>query len=715
MASRKEEREGKVCTSIKTLKDDSDAQTSLIKKRWRDNYDMFVYGTQNTDKQDWQTNFSVNKLASSVRTAQGSLVNTLVNTPDWYSLDPASDANQQAEQLAPVFQKLLDYYLTASNFKKHAGTFFMCALISSGNMHIGWKRRLVQNPKYILEVTDKMQQAEQRRLATKVTNPQVESPDALNAEDFQNALSSAIDDFAKEAQGKPIKSEPTPQYTQIGCLDIKDINHERSYWDPNVMYMEDSIWRAFEFDVQKYELNQMAKDGFVSKAAVNRIGSQKDLYVRTANSRLRYNNTVSSPRTKNNTIKMTYYAGPLIIDDEIVKDKYYALIANDDILLKEGDYPFWEPPGHTTSIITAAVRQIPYRATGAGIGDNAVNLQKLYDSNWQLVCDTFRYGIAGVNIVNYQNLVDKSQLMEGIYPGMTLEVRGKPEDSFKHIELTSNLESQASPVQTMLEQAIDNLTGVNELMQGGNNPYSRTSAAETNAKLASGNENVNIIALDLEQNFLVPALQKCLARVLQFGVTEVNTNPELQALLDPGELNMLSQLNAGDRLTILNQWYTFTVKGFSSSSDKNLQAQRDNELLQIINSGGPLASLINLPEFMKIYFKNRDIKDPDKLLLLSDNPMVQTTAENQVLQSGHPVMPAQTDDHQFHISQHSPLANSPFGSQATKMHTQQHMMMLQQQQQAAKAGQQAPGQQPQGAPGPQPQMASPNVNPSMAH
>jgi len=680
--SRNKDREAKACKAIKDLIDSSDQQTSLIKNRWRENYDMFVYGTQTDEKEEWQTNFSVNKLNTSIRGAQGRLVNILVNNPDWYELAPRSSRNRRAEVLAPAFKKIMDYYLESAKFKRHAGTFFLSSLISSGSMYIGWKKRMVQNPEFVLKETEESRKQAERRISNQVVNPNYED-ESLSGSELEQKILSAIDETMAEAQGTELPEEKVKPYIQIGCLDLKDINHEKIFWDPNVMYMEDSIWRAFKYEVNKYELNYMAKLGIFPKSKVKKIGGKRDSFVTRANERLRYRNTLPNATNKSDTVELTVYFGPLIIDSEIVEDRYYALIANDDTVLMDGAYPYWEPPGHHTPIITAAVRQIPYRATGAGIGDSAVALQKIYDSNWQLVCDTFRYGIAGINVVNYQNLVDKSQLQEGIYPGMTLEVRGKPSENFEHVDFTSNIENQSSPVQAMLERAIDNLTGINELMTGGSNPYSRTAAAETNARLDAGQQSVNTIALDLEQNFMVPAMEKIFARVIQFGLQEINTNPELQMLLDEEELNELSKIGASDKMVILNHWYNFKIRGFSSSMDKNLAAQRDNELLQIVNSGGPLSTLINLPELMKEYFKNRDIKDPERLLIVTDSPLEHVTSENKLLLSGHQVLPSEADDHEFHLGIQMVLAQSPMATPEMMQHVQYHQMMLQQMQMAA--------------------------------
>lgn len=689
-----DDKEREITSSIKDRVDSCDQQVSLIKNRWRENYDMFVYGTQNEEKEEWQTNFSVNKLNTSIRAAQGRLVSTLVNTPDWYELCPAGYSNHQAEVLAPTFKKMLDYYLDSAHFKRHAGTFFLCSLISQGALYVGWKNRLVQNPEHILKQTEDAYRAEQSRIAKNVTNPQVEPE--LSGADMENALLSAIDGFMSEAQGTEFVEKTPEPYVQIGCLDLKDINHEKLYWDPNVMYMEDSAWKAFKFTVNRWELERDAKLGYFSPAKIAKIGEKSDIDARLSTDRLRYNNLTDAARSREDVVELTVYTGPLILKNKVEKDRYFCIIANDSIIIKDGDYPFWEPPGHHTPITATAVRQIPYRATGAGIGDNATMLQKIYDSNWQLVCDTFRFGIAGINVVNYQNLVDKSQLAEGLYPGMTLEVRGDPKENFQHVTLTNNLENQASPVQAMLEQAIDQLTGINELMVGGSNPHSRTAAAETNARLEAGNANVNTIALDLEQNFLIPVLEKCFARVLQFGMSELQSNPELQALFSEEEMYELNQLSASGRFNVMNMWYKFKVKGFSFSTDQDAQLSRMNELLAIINSNGPLTPLINLPEFMKRYFTTMGLKDPDKLLLVTGSPLEIVTSINQALMTGHMVYPSPNDDHEFFLQQQQPLAASPSATPEMQQHVQMRMMMMQQQQmmaqQQAGGAEQAPPQ-----------------------
>lgn len=674
--------ESDVIRSVTDFVKVSEDKTSAIRKKWRENYQMVTEGSPLSEKMEWQTKLTVNRLANSARVMQGNMVNVLVNAPDWWELEPKSNHNRQSLLLKSAFEKAVNYYLDAARFKRHAGTFFLCSLISHGAMYIGWKKRLVQNPAYVLDKTEKERRKIELRLAKNVANPHLEDPD-MSPDALEEKLADAADELVALATGGEKPKKKIPPYIQVGCLDLKDINHEEIFWDTNCQYMEDSERKAFHWHSHLHELNHLAKLGFLSRERVDRITKGNPGESRRALHEARYRKQQPSPADDSNLIKLTYYYGPLIVDDEIKRERFWALIANDSVLLQWGEYPYWEPPGRFTPIINTSVRQVPYRATGEGFGDHATQLQKVYDSNWQLACDAWRFGMAGVNVVDYQNLIDKSQLSEGVYPGMTVHVRGEPTKAFQRISFVSGIENQNHPVQTMLEQAIDAATGVNELMLGGSNPYSRTSAAETNARLQAGQQNVNTIALDIEQNFIIPALQTVFARTLEFGLPELNTNPELGNLFTDEEKMELQNLNALSRVEILSQWYNFKVKGFSVSQNKDEIAKRDNETMAIINSGGPLSQLINLTEFIKEHFRNLGYKDPDRFLIVSDSPFEMVMAANKLLMKNIWVEPSPNDDQELWLKLQEPLAMNPMATQSLQQHVMLRKQFVQQMQQGA--------------------------------
>lgn len=678
--TKRSDAEGKEVTSIvKLLEDCSERNTNVIRK-WRENYDMFVYGSRFSDKQDWQVQFSVNKFASAIRTCQGELMATLINVPNWWTLKPKSNNNSKAELLRDPLYKVCNYYLDASNFKRHAGEFFLNSLISMGSAYIGWKQLLIQNPEYVLQQTKKARQETQTRLAKHVENPQVS--DELSGDELEQSILDATNALVAAATGEErvdLAPEAKP-YIQVGMIDFQDPNHERVYWDPTVSYMEDSPWKAFEYEVNLYELKQMAKLGFLSKSRVNSISREMPIEQEAAYN-IRYKSQQTSTTTKSaGKVLVTVFMGPLIVDDEIKKDQVFYIIANRSTILKKGDYPFWEPPGHKTAVINSAVKRIPGRPTGAGIGDNALELQKVYDSNWQLICDTFRFGIAGINIVDYQSLVDKSALKEGIEPGKTIQVRGDPKKVFHREQLTANLENQVTPVQEMLRLAIEDLLGINSAMTGGPNARSRTTATETEGMLAGSQRTVNTIALDLEENYIRPLLQKVLARVLQFGLEELDSNPDLMNVLSEGEVIELKQLNDKSRMEILQTYYEFEIRGFSAKQDRAEKLTRMNEVLSIINSGGPLAMLIDLPKFMELWAELMELQSDD-ILIVKDSPLALVEAENTSLMASHMVMPSEQDDHELHLKLQGPLAAAPYATPELLQHVQMHQEILMMQQQ----------------------------------
>lgn len=664
----------------------SDEEATPIKNKWRENYSMFVNGSPiNPEKKPYQSKVTLMQFTQSIRTAQGLLVTRIVNQQDYYSLDPRASRSEDPKELAPIIKKVLDYYLDSSNFKRHATTFILNALISQGSLYVGWKSRLVQNPEYITQKTEAERRKMEIKISKKVANP-TQSQIDVSQEQFAQDLSEELDSFIKEiTDDTPIqRKKEIPPYIQVGCLDFIDINPERLYWETNVAYMEDSPWKAFDIDINVYELNRWVETGFITEERLKSIKeSIRSNDYRYDNYDILYRNTFNATtHTVNKSkdagrVKLTFYYGNLVIDQKTKKDNYFCIIANDNILVKEGEYPYWEPPAHKTPIINMAVRQIPFRPTGAGIGDNAVEIQKQLDSNYQMICDTFRYGISGVNILNVANLADRTILNEGISPGSLIAFKaGTVKDNFSRVSLTDKTENQVHPINNLFESALQTNLSVNEMQMGGSNPYSRTSARETEARLEAGNNHVNTVALELETNFMVPVLEKALARVLQFGLNEIETNPELSQLLTEEETEKLRILDANSKLNILNRWYKFKINGFSEAVNKGEAAMRDMELLQTIGSNPVFQPFINVRQLLISLFKNRGVKDLD-VLIPPDTEYDNIMAENRLLSSGTMVLVKEAEDHNKHIQFHMTLLNSPYATPEVQEHVMQHQQMMQ--------------------------------------
>lgn len=687
----KKDAESRKVAAIVERIDACDKEVQAIKTGWQDSHDLFQFGSVFKDKQSWQTQASLNRYSASIRSSQGTLLSTILG-PDWWALKPRSQSNVKAQVLRSAFEKAINHYLEAANFKRYAGTFFLNSLISIGNLFVGWKYKVVQNPEYVLEKTRKERAKEEARRAKVVANPGV--TDEVAPVDMIDDILSAIDGVKALATGEPVQKPEIPEYVQYGCLDLQNPHFQHMWWDPNTTYMEDSWWKAFGCEKSMTELEHWAKLGYFSKSKVAKIADhprrQNDEWEMT---RMRLKRgTGTMVNTRADMVELIYYYGPLIVGGEVKKDRYFAVIANRSVILKEGSYPYWEPPGHMTPIINSAVKEIPYMPTGAGIGDSAKDLQRTYDSNFQLLCDTFRNGIAGINIVDRQALVDKSALDEGIEPGKVLEVRGDPRKVFHREQLTANLENQVSPVQEVIRQGIDEQTGVNDIAMGAPNLRSRTTAAETNARVQGAQRNINTVALDLEQNFLIPVLQKVFARFLQFGLPEIESNYELQSLMTEEELQELSSLNEGDRMMILNHFYNFEVKGFTERDNENETLLRLNEFMQVVLSSPAATQMTNIAELLRIWTKLSKL-DKEGDIVVDGTPFEMMQYETQVLLSGHMVMPSEQDDHEMHLQNQGALLQTPNATPELQQHVMMHQQFLMQMQ-AAQQQQGGSGEEP---------------------
>lgn len=680
-APTKKDRDQEIVDAIMGAVDICEKDTTPIRTRWRSNYNQFVDGSVFNNKDDWQSNFSLNPYAADIRSAHGRLVKILIESADWYSIDPRSQDNPRANELNKAIGHFFDYYLEKSKFTRYASSFILSSLIGMGVMGMGWKPQLIMNPSYVERHAKKVKAEEQKGLSKIVENPEspVDDPESIAAK-IEAALEKLPDIMAGEDPTTPQEQKIKP-FLQVGCLDIQVPNSEFFYWDPNVTFMEDSRWNAAKTWMTVPDVRELGKIKYFN-ANAKTIDPNSSGYGRDGAKQRRYQGLRNFHTNK---IEILYYYGPLIVDDEIKKDLIFAVIGNGSTLLKYTEYPYWEPPGQKTALIATSVRQVPHRATGQGIGDNAVEITRQYDANWQLICDQARLGIVGLNILDRTKLIEPEVADEALEPGKHIQCRGNPKEVFHHIDLTSNIENQVLPVQDALRSGIKTNTGVSDPNTGIPPSRSRTTAAEINAVRSGSADNVDMIAIDIEQGFLIPALEKAFARVIQFGLDELHTNPELQAVLSEEDFNVLSTISESERIEILAHFYKFKIRGFSGRQDKMEKLSRYNEFLTVVAGNPNMAAVVDPVKAVKNWMKLAEMEEED-IFLAPDNEFRRIISENEVLAADHNVEPDINDNHEMHMKIHGPLAMGSSTTAAAQMHYQLHAQMLQQTQQ----GQESP-------------------------
>jgi len=672
-----------------------DEETNLIKNKWIDNFVQFTDGSIFHEKQEWQSNFSLGKYEARIRSAAGRSREVLLTQPDFYDFEPQNSDNELALLLAPIFKKLQDYYLGKAGFKRRASTFLLSSYISMGSVAVAWKNCLVRNPEWTSLKTKPQVVREQKELADQVQNPMLTIEDEVGLRD---SVEASFNELPAILSGdEPARPEKNIKpFIQVGCLDLQVINPMDRYWDTNTQYMEESMQGAYKTRMRLWQLEDLAKKGFFNKKAVSMVSTgQLQEHTRTRN--FRFKNLTTDQNS--DVVELTIYFGPLILDGEIKKEAWGCVIANNSVLIKEWEeYPYWEPPAHKlTPFVDSAVKEVPFRPTGAGAGDNAVQMSRELDANMNLANDQMRFNTVGITGVDYAKLVDKGILETGIEPGKIIETFGPPRDAFHHVSLTSNIENQFTPTNQILQQSIDEQMGISEIDLGGQTQRSRVTAAESQIRSQGTQRNVNNVAIDLELTFIIPLLEKTFARILQFAIPTITTNPEIQEVLDAGEIRVLSELDERQRLGILNNFYRFKIKGFSSEIDKSSKIDDFNDALAIVNSSGPIAQMVNLAPLAKEAFEAIGFENVDDFFI-PDTVLGRINLENQLLLAGRGVEVQEQDDHELHFQSHSLLLNTPSATPALQQHAQQHQQILLQIQAAQEQQQQQQQQNAQGAP-----------------
>jgi hypothetical protein len=667
---------------VSDFREDTDRQTMEIKRKWRENYLQFKNGSTFPEKDEWMSNISSGKFETRIRAAAGKARDILINNPDWFDLEPAVATNEQAEQLAPIIKKATLYFLRKAKFPKKVSTVLLSAFISMGSVMVGWTRYLVQNPKHVLQRNKTMREEEQQALAGKVENTQATfdaTPDMLfqQVQDALNSLPALI-------SGEPEQKEPEEKpYLQFGGLDLRVINPENRYWDTGVQYLDESGMGSHVEHQPLWKIKHLAEQGFFDKKEVDKITPNKEDY-RMGIQRSLYSDLSRS--RPNDVVDLTYYFGPLIIDDVVEKERWGCIVAEGQYLIKEWeDYPYWEPPTHeATPYVDTAVKEVPWRATGAGVGDNAVKLARMHDSNINLMNDAMRFNTIGFNIIDTNSLVEPDQIEDGLEPGVTLKVRKAPKDVYQHINITSNVERQWDPVNQKIEDAIDDQMGMSRLELGGPTQRSRTTAAEIQAQSQGADARINNIAMDLEQTFLIPFLEKVVARVLQFGLDEINTNPEFAAIFSEDEKRIIAELSPESRLEALNQFFVVRVKGFSAQTDKQAKLAKLNEFLAIASAGGPVGQVTNPVPLVEEMAKLMELDEGIQGLTIPNTEAEQIILENQLLALDRFIEPNEQDNHEMHLESHMQDSQP---TQAKQAHIQMHQQILQQLQMAQQQSQ----------------------------
>lgn len=607
------------------------------RRAWMSIYEQVYNGTPTSDLEDWQATFSLPTLNQAVNDAKTDLVDALINKSDWYDLDERNPSDVEAKALKTPLKKLTDYYLASSNAKTICNNIIGAAMIAIGDVAVHWQQKKQLNPNWVSWYS--------RKQSTSPTD-KVKQYASMTPEDIANALEGVGMDLEGFVAGEKMDKEPA-KYVEVGTLRFDVPHFKNTYWDAYATTINTSRWRAYEFELQDYQVKEYQRAGVFTQAA-------SQLLKRKGN---------------NGCYTFTAYYGPRFkMTDgvkEAVNDGYYCIWSH-DIIVASGDYPYIEVDEATHPMVTAIAKSVPFNNAGQSPAEYATEMARWHDHNWRIVCDQLRFGILGFNAVNTHMIENREILDNGLEPGSLILVKGDPREAFSHIALTDNRENQYHPVNETLRNYIIQSIGTTGL--GGAGLKSRATSAEVRAVQDSASKSIGSMAQELQESFVLPFLQKVFARVIQFGLKDLATNPSAQAVLTEDELQLLLQLSEDMQIKILQTFYRFKLRDYTS---KDEDAQKLDNIASLLNAAGQnpyFQQAINYKKLLSLLTDLLGLKE-EALLNTEPSELDVIASENLLLEQGKPVMPGQTDNHQLHLEQQQP---GPNATQAAIQHWQMH-------------------------------------------
>lgn len=676
--------------AIKKIVEDFEHDAIYEHARADTNFDMFINGSKFEGKQDWQADFTIPKWERSIRAAHANIKNKVLNHHDFYDFEAYNKDDSRLADILDSIKKGVNYNIEISNSKEKIGRSILAGLIYQAHCYVGWKDILLLNPSYV-DFHTKKNREKIRESLSKITdnpppNPIAQDPDEV---DIINSIQAGMSKLYKNQPNEVKEIEP-PQYLRMGTFDIITPNPKDVGFDMNMDLFKDSKHKFFKLKVHRWQLKAEEKKGIFSNVdkVINR--NVKD-YIND----IRVKNRASTI-SGDDRVELIYYYGSLVVNGVEVYPNYSCVIADRSVILRESVYPFWEPLDKKTPISSLAVKEVPGKAGGAGASDHGVKLQKHFDGMWHMSYDQALRTMAGLTLVEYNALVDKSILERGVNPGEHVEVRGNPKEKVAHVDLSSNLENQVKPAAEVVRQGIEDAGGLSALTYGGAQLRSRTTKAEVDQRANADSVSIDDMSSNIA-DYLAEIIHTMVARFLQFGIDELKTNKNLQAIYDPIEIELLQSLSVEERIQILNGGFKVRIKGFLGQAQKADAIAKINELLFMANNpSSPIASMLPLQSVLEAWFNLQDMSDIGLKLDLN-NETSRVYAENQILANNQFLQVSPNDKHQAHIQSHI-MDQRVMQTQAGQEHIMEHQAMMQQLEQA----QQQPNQ--PSLPAPQPQL-----------
>lgn len=512
------------------------------------NYGMYMLKQDYSHKQEGQSKESLPKLKMAVEQTKAFFQQALADMNEWWrvvAMDGSDGANMAVRP--EEIQKLTNYMLKKAKFFSHVGSSVQSALLGSLAITRVYGKT-VPKPKYIVKEKGR----------------------------------------GKSYTKKLLKSE---EKTWELCFDI--IRQENYYPDPTGA-------KLYEVVDVFCDLSDVKKDAtgdypIYDIEAVNLLTPWPggvDLQEHKKAEETGQNPPANTFRPR---VKLTHFLGTVIEDQtgEVCYDNTVITIANDkDLIRKPADNPYWH---QKSDIVASPLLEVANSVWHTALCDAGAMLNRSINEIYNLTLDAAMRAIYGVSQIRVNDLIDPSQVSNGIKMGTNLRVSSSLPPGVKVMEqvVTGDIPNEVPNFGNVMQQEF-NASMLTSDLRSGVTPFRQVKATEVVETSNTITSVFSGIAKNVEVNDIQPKLE--LAWMTTAQNWDSISKEEFTALFGKERGEELYNLDPEDVFAATVGGVKFEVFGLTLTLGKQADFKKQQMLLATIGS-----SEILTEEFIKKY------------------------------------------------------------------------------------------------------------------
>jgi hypothetical protein len=671
-----DEREKHLVDFVMSTVKRSEQETAPSRNQWKEN-DALFEGRQDwgpeSEREDWRSRLFIHEYAPIIREAATAAQNQIFSRADFVNLIAGESVDPQ---FAEVLKKQILYYLSETGFSQKFYEWCLCGgIYGFATWKISVCNKLVWRPEVVVAMVEKENQKA-------VKNIKAANKDRFvlpgSAEELQGGLEKAAEMiFGKAATG--VKRDIQAKKNLEPSVELYAVNPFDYFWEPDCNDINQSPWHCERFYKKWSELDPLFESGEVDKAKreailKDSVSRPKSSFASTENyetQKLRLKNQLSSSSMYWSTVELFEYFGPILgRTGEVIDENRHVVIANGKYVIKDRPISYWN---QRAPYRTAVFNRRPFKPNGAGIGDAAVNSQKLINELCSLFIDALRMDVYAPMAVNDDMLADKTQIDSGLKPGEIIHLyNGKASDAFSELPKAANNAPELFQTLEFLKLAGQKGSSINTMTS---NPSSRAriSAQEVRSNDGRRMETLNTLGFEIDVNGIEPLIEQIKLITIQFGFTSSNLKLlASKGILTEAEYGLIAGLSPYERFEEAMKSFKVEVRGFRAAIEREQYLARLGECTSQINQMPPFVhQQIDWKYLVKEFATAYGLKG-DKILRQA-NETDRAQEENFFLKNDQFVGTTPQDDDPQHLIQHYQAVLDAGANQSLGQHIMMHI------------------------------------------